>query len=125
MAAVHPLGAAEGARLVAMGKPSRRIGTCAFCGVPGRLTREDFTPKWLSRHINKHLPPEDKWQAVEIRFSGDRPYGERSRIVGGARAIKPVIVCAPCNNGWMARLEQAFRPILGRWVPSVSARFRS
>ncbi len=116
MTDVDSLGGVERARLVTVGKPSRRIGTCAFCGVFGRLTREDFTPKWLSRYINTHLPPKDKWQAVEIRFGGDRPYRERSRIVGGASAIKPVIVCAPCNNGWMAKLEQAVQPILGPMV---------
>lgn len=97
-------------------KPSRPIGTCAFCGDYGLLTREDFTPKWLSRDINRHLRPKDKWQAVEIRFGGDSPYRERSRIVGGASVEKPAIVCARCNNGWMAKLERAVQPILGPMV---------
>lgn len=53
---------------------------------------------------------------MEIRLGGDRTYSGRSRIVAGASAGKPVTLCGPCNNGWMAKLEQVVRPILG--VPS-------
>ncbi len=95
-----------------MSKPSRRLGTCAFCGQFGQLTREDFTPRWIGRFIANRWPPEGRAELVSIAFGGDQPYREKSRIVGNASAIKPVVVCARCNNEWMKHLEDVVIPIL-------------
>lgn len=53
-----------------MSKPSRRMGHCAFCGQYGHLSREDFTPKWIARFIEKHMPPENRWELLTISTDG-------------------------------------------------------
>jgi hypothetical protein len=93
-------------------KPSRRRGSCAFCGAFGQLTREDFTPQWLGRFIAEQWPPQGPLELVALSGGGDRPYSQDTHIVGNASAIKPAVVCQPCNNEWMKRLEDAVIPIL-------------
>ena len=100
------------ARLHLVSKPSRRRGSCAFCGAHGQLTREDFTPQWLGRFIAGRWPAQGPLELVAISGGGDRPYREEKRVVGNASAVKPAIVCQRCNNEWMKRLEDAAIPIL-------------
>lgn len=95
-----------------MSKPSRRVGSCAFCGQQGLLSREDFTPRWIARSIAEHVPPKDRWEQASILFGGDRPYRANSRTVGGAVRSKhgssvrhattdgcPVLI-ARCDPHW-------------------------
>jgi hypothetical protein len=66
----------------------------------------------LGAFIADRWPPEGRAERVSIAFGGDQPYREKTRIVGNASAIKPLVVCARCNNEWMKRLEDAVIPIL-------------
>ena len=97
---------------VVVSKPSRRQGTCTFCGSFGQLTREDFTPRWLGRFIAAQWPAQGPLELVALSGGGDRPYSQDKHIVGNASAIKPAVVCQPCNNEWMKRLEDAVIHIL-------------
>ncbi|WP_216898412.1 hypothetical protein [Nocardia alni] len=75
--------------------------TCAFCGVPSRLTEEHIFGDWL-RKLG--------YNGEGLREIGDPPIVQR----GGPFTKKVKIVCASCNNGWMSRLEQDTKPLLIR-----------
>ena len=105
-----------------MGKPGCRQGRCIFCQAEGKLTKEDATPRWLSRILNRQWPPERRWELDVIQFGGDRQYSKDTRVVGGASVHKPTVACASCNNGWMSALEQSVRPILQPLILGESRR---
>jgi uncharacterized protein YndB with AHSA1/START domain len=90
-----------------MGKRPRTVGTCVFCGTFGLLTKEDFTPRWLGRLFDSQFRTGNNWELDSISFGGDRDYHSGTRQVRSASAIKPIVVCASCNNGWMSVLEKS------------------
>lgn len=88
---------------------------CIFCGGTP-LTREHFWPNWLRREldISQAIPfrIEQEYLGVEtrdVRFQAP-PFDQQVRAV-----------CAVCNNGWMAAIEEAAKPIL---LPLVQAEGR-
>lgn len=115
--------------------PRRRRATialpkrCIFCDVEGKLTREDFFPEWF----RKLYPAPAGSRGARLNAEATRPEVDPAtgRIVvnivptslarPGDLADQTLrVVCAPCNNGWMSRLQEAARPILtpyilGKW----------
>lgn len=82
---------------------------CVGCGIPltnDVITREHILPRWLADEIQ--LPGVSY---KHYRHDEDTVQDELVRIHGlGSLAIKNV--CASCNNGWMASLEDRARPTL-------------
>jgi len=83
--------------------------TCVGRGVPlskDVISREHILPQWLSKEVD--LP---NVRFKQYRHDEERPEDELLRSHDlGSLAIKNV--CAPCNNGWMSRLENRAQPTL-------------
>jgi len=75
---------------------------CIFCGAGG-LTKEDAWPLWLMRRF-----PSSTGVVVNAERAG-LPSAEWRQASPFAKVR---FVCAPCNNGWMSRLESAAKPIV-------------
>jgi hypothetical protein len=88
-------------------KPSQRrlVDACLFCGATGGLTKEHLWPEWLRRALPDLGPG-----VHTIGVAGYPHTFERRRRPAFTVARK--IVCAACNNGWMAALEQRAQPLL-------------
>lgn len=97
-----------------MGKASRRIGICSFCGTHGRMTQEHATPRWLGRYLAQQFPPSGRLEAVRIVSGSDGNPQQYVRPVGGLSFHKAPVVCSRCNNEWMSGLEIAAAPLLKR-----------
>lgn len=110
---------------------------CIFCQDRVKLTREDFFPQWFrelypaaSESGKSRLNAEVSWH------ERDTDTGEIVTVIAPSKLARPGdladqtlrIVCGPCNNGWMSRLQQAAKPHLipyihGRWAkPSRATR---
>lgn len=77
---------------------------CIFCGA-SPTTKEHLLPEWLAREI----------QASDLNVKWTRPDGTKSWR-GPDDSFGTTVSCAcgeNCNNGWMSRLEDQVRPILG------------
>lgn len=77
---------------------------CIFCGA-SPTTKEHLLPEWLAREI----------QASDLSVKWIRPDGTKSWR-GPDESFGTTVRCAcgeNCNNGWMSRLEDEIRPILG------------
>ena len=78
---------------------------CIFCKEDGILTREHVLPDWL-----KVLYPEKS--RVTNKFTSETSKIWPSKIF----QHKVKIVCAECNHGWMAELENQVKPIISQMV---------
>jgi hypothetical protein len=85
---------------------------CIFCGAR-KVTKEHFWPSWCA----PFFPRGGDDARVEVTYA---QVGQ-GRLLAPARFVNrpgPVItkkirvVCAPCNNIWMSRLETEVKPIL-------------
>lgn len=91
-------------------------GTCVFCGEAGKLTGEHVFGEWLTR---LGLPSE----ATKTHAS---PHNRLGRNLGATKPFTMTVreVCAPCNNGWMSRLERvsqrALSPLIRGEPGSIS-----
>src|ERR1700722_4881398 len=95
-----------------MSKPSRKSGVCALCGKFSILTDEHATPRWLGRPLDKHFPPEHRWEAVEYTPGADGRLRQWSKKVDTPAIYKVPILCQPCNGTWGQRLETDAKPLL-------------
>jgi hypothetical protein len=79
---------------------------CLFCGSSAPLTEEHVFPKWLRQlGYTGH-----GWR--EILDERATPV---NRVEKGSPFNKTVkVVCGPCNNEWMASMEDGVKPILLR-----------
>jgi hypothetical protein len=96
-------------------------GRCIFCDQPG-LTKEHLWPDWL-----KHFLPRKATDHYHTTGSGtmvgDKVFAREpdlKRQTGDIRSRRLKVVCGPCNNGWMSRLQKAAKPKLvpllrGNW----------
>lgn len=75
--------------------------TCVFCGSNKKLTREHVLPDWLC-----DLYPKETM--ITNQFIGKSQKEWPSKIF----QHKAKVVCADCNNGWMASLEGEVKPLL-------------
>jgi hypothetical protein len=90
--------------------------SCIFCGASGPLSNEHVIPVWLQEYVGGR--EKGSFQGVHISAVGlalsKRSASGNSHTLG--------TVCATCNNGWMSRLESAFRSLLPRLQTDMSAR---
>ncbi len=78
---------------------------CVFCG-RGKVTLEHVWPHWIIELIAERFTD----TSVTVTWGKDR-----ERIAPGPDAtVKRV--CNACNNGWMSRLEDRAKPILGPMI---------
>lgn len=78
--------------------------TCMFCQEPAS-SKEDIWPQWLT----KRFPLSDA-----SRMEAERG-GHKLRIwqTKTSQFLLAKCVCGKCNNGWMSRLENEMKPIVG------------
>jgi hypothetical protein len=88
---------------------------CAFCG-GSPLTNEHAWPRWLQEEI---LAPGSE---VSLRWGSAVPL---ERVDRKGLQVKVRRVCAACNGGWMARLEEQTKPLLLPWVRGQRTRLLS
>lgn len=77
---------------------------CIFCGGPGPLTREHVIALWIAKTLDDMEPGTTEWQAHY--YAGGLV--ERDRQHPAAKSGPTIIVrtvCASCNGGWMAQVE--------------------
>jgi hypothetical protein len=84
----------------------RLVDACIFCGAPPPLTDEHVWSQWLAIDV-----PELGGFGTEITGIVGAPESLR-RQRRKASSLKPKVVCAACNNGWMSRLQQSAKPYL-------------
>jgi len=85
---------------------------CIFCGA-GKLTAEHFWPEWAASILPNGRDPSyyDFAQNHDPR-TGEIRRTRHYRRQGLVTTKRLRVVCGPCNNGWMSRLETATKPIL-------------
>ena len=90
-----------------MSKPRKK---CIFCGGTG-MSREHIWGDWLKPHVprtvNKH-----RLQSVVVNRPGVPSTSSLHIRAGDPMGSNVRVVCKPCNNGWMSRLQNAVKPIL-------------
>jgi hypothetical protein len=103
---------------------------CIFCQEKNKLTREDFFPRWFREIYPAPLESQRSRLNAEVSWhEQDATTGEIVTKIAPSKLARPGdladqtlrVVCAPCNNGWMSRLQQAAKPHLipyieGRWA---------
>lgn len=105
---------------------------CLFCKHEGRLTREDYFPEWMAAlfpkttdkkarasHSITRLRMED--DIINI-YSGDGRQARQGRTVDQTLRV----LCQPCNNEKLGRLQERAKPVLtpliqGVWMPKGRA----
>lgn len=91
---------------------------CAFCGEPGRRSREHVLAQWM-RDVLGPLPMQRTTHGFGFGTLDDQSaYATVSPITKTSQnsLLHQVTrtVCTTCNNGWMSHLEQQVRPLLTR-----------
>jgi hypothetical protein len=90
---------------------------CILCGSTGDMSAEHVIPDWTRPFLSS---PGGKGTHQRTVLSAGGQIEETSYRTGpAATTIKSV--CAPCNNGWMSRLEEHTKPLL---VPMLEGRRR-
>lgn len=80
---------------------------CVFCGATGKLSGEHVFPDWSQPFLESEAGPGTHVRRVI------RAEGKTKTVHRGLPATATVnSVCAPCNHGWMSRLEEAAKPYL-------------
>lgn len=75
------------------------------------MSREHIWAHWM----REYLPEVRQSQKLEKLYPEGGRFGKhvrRLKTSGDARGRKLKIVCAPCNNGWMSRLQSLAKPVL-------------
>ncbi|MCL5130582.1 hypothetical protein [Algibacter sp. L4_22] len=78
---------------------------CKFCNEKKDKSKEHIWPKWLQKHIVGNTKGNFRGSHI-LMSSGvvsERNQSGESLVFGN--------ICTDCNNGWMANLENEFRPI--------------
>ena len=85
---------------------------CIFCG-NSSTTKEHVWSKWTYAFVPREALKHDR-----IRTSTSRNDARIAGITtakaynGGVNTIKLKVVCGPCNNGWMSKLDKAAKRVL-------------
>jgi hypothetical protein len=102
---------------------------CLFCGhtaaLTAALTKEHVMPRWIWREAYgenasgptiQHPAPSKYRENITPSLSGlvrtFEPRTEQPLMRATSMTVRAV--CRDCNNGWMARLEDAVKPVLTR-----------
>ena len=86
-------------------KPTDR---CIFCGGKSKLTGEHVWADLLRNYLARTEPNNFHW----TMYQGGEPEPGILHRPGDAHSQKLKVVCGPCNNGWMSRLQEHAKPIL-------------
>lgn len=80
---------------------------CVFCATAGKMTGEHVYPLWTRETVL----PDAREDSGYIFGSEEKRY-----VIPGmpVASIKVKRVCARCNNGWLADLEEKAKPLLTR-----------
>lgn len=84
---------------------------CIFCGERPVDSKEHFWPVWMASALPE-LPGSYSAHLSDSHPPTGRANTKARRQNGRLNTLKVRAVCAPCNNGWMNRLEGAVRPLL-------------
>lgn len=87
------------------------LNTCAFCGLPKKMTSEhvwgEWTKGYVERTSNKH-----NHANVFVPRPG-QPEPPKVRIRAGDHLDAQVhVVCSDCNSGWLSQIQNDAKPIL-------------
>jgi hypothetical protein len=87
-----------------------RIGptSCIFDGGTP-LTDEHMYANWLRNYIPKTMK---NYTTMSAEIYPDRSVPTHRLIGGDPHGRRLRVVCGPCNNGWMSRLQNAAKPYL-------------
>jgi hypothetical protein len=77
----------------------RVLDNCIFCGA-AETTEEHIVADWVLRAFLKS-------KKAETGFSGSHVDGDEWRLTAGEAVTTAKVVCQPCNNGWLSRLDEA------------------
>jgi hypothetical protein len=89
-------------------KPQRR---CMFCdGLP--LSREHMFPEWMSKVVPRAGNMRRQVLSAPSRTLAVAERDTISNRQGDLLGKRLLVVCKPCNEGWMEDIERAARPIL-------------
>lgn len=82
---------------------------CMFCG-SGKLTKEHIWPAWAAEHLpDAHARDE----TTRLFMGGTVPTDDRTVTRQGSIKHKKLrVVCGPCNNEWMSKIEDDAKPVL-------------
>ena len=97
---------------------------CAFCGSPGRRSKEHIIALWLHEYLGT-LPPTYSVRGMGMGLNeGGSAYARsesENRVLN-----KPFLqqktrnVCEKCNNGWMSQVETDARPTIVRLLAAAN-----
>lgn len=92
----------------------RRKGRCAFCAFEGRLSKEEIWPRWARPYIRDYdtFGHAVSSSVVAVPNRGVVGHIRRKSVLDGLPARTLRVVCAPCNNRWMSRLQKRAQPVL-------------
>jgi hypothetical protein len=91
------------------------VNVCAFCGPTKELlSPEDIWPHWMSVMIRRNTNlPFKRVDHLTLNKNGTVERETHQRLKAQAE-----VVCKPCNNEWMSRLETAAKPLLESFIQS-------
>jgi len=76
---------------------------CVFCGSTSQVSKEHVFRKSFRKHFPDH-------SLIRLRSESDP---SRNRVAKGSNFARTVpCVCAPCNNGWLNRLDEELESCL-------------
>lgn len=85
-------------------------GRCRFCGQPG-ASKEHILGRWIGRTYTADPPP---GLSFHLRHETVTPDGTlKTTKTAKGTAFVTRAFCESCNTGWMARLEDRVKPVLG------------
>ncbi len=88
---------------------------CIFCkGAPTNW--EHVWPRWSHRFIPKQLT---KWESLHATEHMDRSEFEIRKYAGDPHDLQVKCVDEKCNNGWMRKQEDKFRPLFIRMLKAT------
>ncbi len=78
---------------------------CKFCNEKKDKSKEHIWPKWLQNHIIGNTKGNFRGSHIVMTRGvvSERNQSGESLVFGN--------ICSDCNNGWMANLENEFRPV--------------
>src|SRR5258708_21863539 len=87
---------------------------CIFCGwIKNQISKEHVFPDWLKSIFTRAQRQTHKSQLKILRAGQARFDSSPTKLINGhSSTMKIRFVCAPCNNEWMARLEESAKQVL-------------
>lgn len=90
--------------------------TCIFCGAEGPLTNEHVWPRWAQPLLLSDDTLIPVYHVINV--DGEAPAQRSFKTRRFTETIHKV--CADCNNGWMASLEERAKPLIEAMIADES-----